>query len=582
MFSVHDSLPPSVYSIATQLFTRAGSYFGVAAKPFRHTKPQDMGRWGTTDLYIVTGRGGAAGMRGSDLCMMLRPMHHGRRIPYAVQGSPTELTLLTAYGNIRFCFAEPGLLLIKGENQIGLCLEADFGLHRILRKREGQSWEASHSGACCFVYTPVVGTLELTAPYDMDKLSTPEVRGEIFPDEQGEFLFAVEEFRSLGYVRPSYPSYEEGLRDVTEDWERFFARQPALPGFDAERERVAYQLWALQTRVSGRTRHTQIWRDFGHVADGYQSAFSIAALGGNLPLAAELLLSELDEQSPDGQIPVFYDDARGLTQTVAPPAQGWALTWLMREHDLAKELPRETLAALYEGLSKWSHWYDAYRDDGDGIPQYENPEECGVEGNPVFASDPIVELPDLSAFLALLDEALGGLAGALGLEAERTAWLERSSARIARMVERFWNGTRFVGFVPGSGKVIETESLLFYRPLMLGSRLPEAIRSAMAEDLSEGNGFLTPAGFLSQRMTSPDYSPLRDGSGRILAAENALIIAGLFEADFRAEAKEAAKRWCAGLLRSPSPVWPTERGFGSSTTAAVFQLLAGIAGGDIE
>ena len=64
MFGVHDPLPPSVYSLATQVFSRAGSYLGVAAKPFRHTKMQDMGRWGTTEIYLTTGRGGAVGARG--------------------------------------------------------------------------------------------------------------------------------------------------------------------------------------------------------------------------------------------------------------------------------------------------------------------------------------------------------------------------------------------------------------------------------------------------------------------------------------------------------------------------------------
>ena len=66
MFTVHDTLPPSVYSVASQVFTRAGSYLGVAAKPFRHAKPQEVGRWGTSDIFLITGRGGAAGAPGSE------------------------------------------------------------------------------------------------------------------------------------------------------------------------------------------------------------------------------------------------------------------------------------------------------------------------------------------------------------------------------------------------------------------------------------------------------------------------------------------------------------------------------------
>ena len=579
MFTVHDALPPSIYSIASQVFTRAGSYLGVTARPFRHAKPQDMGRWGTADIFLVTGRGGANGGRSSNLCMQLRPIHHGVRIPFAVQGGPTELKLLTAYGDIHFCFAETGLLLIKGENGMGLRMEADLDLHRIFRKREGQSWESSHGACCCLVYTPVVGTLELTAPYDMDKLSTPQVRGEIIPDADGSFLFAVEEFRELGYVRPAFPDYDEGLRNAAADWERFLGTLPAIPDFAAGRERAAFQLWSMQTKPSGRALHRQIWRDFGHTADSFQSCLCAAALAGDLPLAAELLLGQLDEQSPDGQIPVFFDDMRGLTQTVVPPAQGWALECLMQKHDLKKALPEEVLSSLYAGLSGWARWYDAFRDDeGSGLPCYESAEECGLEDTPIFRSRPVAALPDLSAFLALLEEKLGDLAAMLGRGEESDAWYARSRDRIERMVDRFWTGTRFVGFAP-DGTTLDTESLLFYRPLILGRRLPAEIIDAMAEDLGEGNGFLTPAGFLTQRMTSPEYDPLRVGSGRIAPMENALVTTGLFRAGKTEAAREAARRWCGALLQPISPVWPSERGFPSAMTAAAFALLADLAEG---
>ena len=576
MFSVHDTTPSSVYSLATQVFTRAGSYLGVAAKPFRHTKMQDMGRWGTTDIFLVTGRGGAVGARGGNLCMKLRPIHAGVRVPFAVQGGPTELKLLTAYGDIRFCFAETGLLLIRGENGLSLALEADLDLHRIFRKRAGQSWEGSHGACCCLVYTPVAGKLELTAPYDMDKLSTPQVRGEIFPDDTGSFALAVEEFRELGYVRESYPSYEDALQSATADWDAYLAAQPAIPAFAAGRERAAYLTWSSLTAPSGRAKHTQIWREFGHIADSFQSCLCAAELDGDLPLAIELLLAQLDEQSPDGQIPVFFDDMRGLNQTVVPPAQGWALEMLMRTHDLKNEVPAERLETLYTGLSKWASWFDACRADGDGALFYESAEESGLAENPIFRAMPCAALPDLPAFLALLEEKLGDLAEMLGRETEAEPWYARSRARIARMLDRFWDGSRFIGRAP-DGSEIRTESLLFFRPLILGARLPADVIEAMAEDLSEGNGDLTPAGFLTQRMTSQDYSPLYAGSGRISAMESALVTTGLLLAGKGVAAKEAASRYCAALLQPVSPVWPAERGFSGSITAAAFQMLAALA-----
>ena len=43
------------------------------------------------------------------------------------------------------------------------------------------------------------------------------------------------------------------------------------------------------------------------------------------------------------------------------------------------------------------------------------------------------------------------------------AWYARSKARIERMLGRFWNGKRFVGYAP-DGTVLDSESLLFFRP----------------------------------------------------------------------------------------------------------------------
>ena len=46
----------------------------------------------------------------------------------------------------------------------------------------------------------------------------------------------------------------------------------------------------------------------------------------------------------------------------------------------------------------------------------------------------------------------------------------------------------------------------------------------------------------------------------------------------RQAAREAAKRWCGALLQPVSHVWPAERGFPSTMTAAAFALLADLAG----
>ncbi len=578
MYGLTTKLEPSVYSIATQYFTRAGALFGVFAQPRRHAKPQDMGRWGTADLWIATGRGGSVGPRGVSLCMRLIPVHDGNPLPFAIHSTATEMTVETAYGQVRLCFAEPGLLLVRGENGLTLRVERNNDTHSILHRRRLNAWESSHSGGPCFVYAPVKGEFSMKAEFDIEALSTPQDRGEIVPGADGSFVLAIEEFDEFGIVRDAYPSYEEGLANVTADWNAFLAKFPAMPAFAAGRERAAYQLWAMQTMPALFTKRTQIWSDFSHMADSFETCFCAAAMD-DPNKAVELLLSELDHVSPDGQIVAVCDDTRGLYQSIAAPAQGWALEVLMQRFDLAKAVPKKDLETLYEGFSRWVAWYLKNRDDdGDGVPQYEGCEESGYAAGPVFDGHFRAELPDLCAFLALLEEKLGDLAGLLGRDGkEREAWYASSRARIAQMIERFWNGARFIGRDAESGDALECESLIFYRPLILGKRLPQEILDAMAEDLSEGNGYLTPAGYLTQRMTSPEYNLIGAYAGRVQPAESALVTTGLLWAGKTAEAAEAAKRYCDSRIKPVSACWPVERGFPSSVTAAAFRLLADVA-----
>lgn len=569
MFSVYDEVKNNVFNPGMHVFTRNGSYFGVVAKPQRHTLPQDIGKWGGTDLYIAIGRGSAAWIN-SNLSMLLVPVHHGVMVPYAMETSATQLILHTAYGDICLCFAEPNLLLVKGENGLGLLVEQDMVLHQFLRRRKENSWEFPTSPVCSFVATVIDGDFLMDSKYDYQRLSYPTVRGEVQPDENGRFLLAIEEFTHLGITRSAFPSYEEGLADVEADWNAYLSSMPEIPEFGAAREAAAYLTWSLLAAPSTMVVRPQIFCSFGQGGTAWQSCLNAMAVSGNLPLAVELLLSQLDHQSPGGQIPMFGDDTRLFSQNAPTPAQGWALEYLMKRHNVSEEIGQDKLQALYEGLSKWVNWWDIARtDEAAGVPQYEGVEECGFDGCPVFEKYNVVALPDLCAFLALLEEKLGDIAKILGKEADSAAWYACSKSRIDLMLRTFWNGKRFTGLVPGTGETLDCESLVFYRPLILGSRLPGEIIDAMAADLAEK--YLTPYGVSANCV---------DGAGQFLAPENALIVMGLDAAGRKDLAKQAAENYCKGVANTASPYFAAERCFNNSWSAAAFQVLAEYACGN--
>ena len=250
----------------------------------------------------------------------------------------------------------------------------------------------------------------------------------------------------------------------------------------------------------------------------------------------------------------------------------------MREHDLIKEVPRDKLEMLYRGYSAWANWFMKYRDDDhDGLPQYEHGDETGNDDSAIFLNQPILELPELSAFLALLFEALGDLGRILGVDTDETdAWYVRSREMIRRMIEAFWTGKRFVALTNGDHKIVATKSVMMYRPLVLGKRLPAEIVDKMAADLDEEGEYLTPYGLIGQSRTSEDFSLGGFSNGRVGGSENLLIITGLYDAGKVELAKKLAKRYCDGVKTGGSPFFGLMPGFAGSWGAAIFQVLANL------
>ena len=145
------------------------------------------------------------------------------------------------------------------------------------------------------------------------------------------------------------------------------------------------------------------------------------------------------------------------------------------------------------------------------------------------------------------------------------------------MIEKFWNGQRFIGLVDGTHEVIDTAAIMFYRPLVLGKRLPQEIIDKMAADLSEEGNYLSPYGLLSQSLTSRDFSMNGYGNGGPSASENLLIATGLYAAGKTELAKEISHRFCDGMKLGGSPFFGVMPVFMGSWGAAGFQILANVA-----
>ena len=563
----------NLFNIASNAFFRRGAWFGIFMKPQRFASPANVGKKGTTDLFVGSRRTGAQHLP-DPMLMKLVPVHHGAYVPFSLHAEAEELTVITAYGRIRFCFAEPSLILVKGENGLSLRLERKMEMHHMARRRGEKGWETSFGYVCSIVYNPIRGDIKMDAPWDYESLSTPYVQGEVVPDESGEFLLSIEESEAFGRVRDTYPTYDEALSDAKADWEDFLSRQPELtPEFDGLRAEAAYMTWSNIVNPAGLIKRPYIYMRSTDPASSWQMCQNAVALKNQLGTAVELLLNMLDQQAPSGQIPDFYSDARVARLMIKPPMQGWALELLMKEHDFAKEVPKDKLEMMYEGYARFAGWLFKYRGGADGLLFMEHGDESGSDDCPLFRETPVVDGPQPNAFAALLLEKLGDLAKLIGREDEGDPWYEKSRDLIARMLKRFWNGERFVAYDHyRPDRVIDVRSVQLYYPLVLGKRLPDEVIDRMSADLEEGKGYLSGGGFTTVDLSSSPYTKVGEGAGKILPADQIILATGLYMSGRKEQAKRAAGIYCEGLGKFPNFYYAG--GFIGTWAAAAFQILA--------
>ena len=563
----------NLFNIASNAFLRRGAWFGIFMKPQRFASPWKVGQLGTTDIFLGTRRTGAQHLA-DPMLMKMVPVHHGEIIGFSIHAEADELTVITAYGRIRICFAEPSLILVKGENGLGLRLERDMEIHQMARKRGEKGFETAFGYVCSIVWNVLQGDLDMDAKWDYERLSTPYIRNEVKPDENGGFLLSVEEFEAFGCIRKSYPDYEEARESTKADWEAFLAKQPELaPEYAEDRKEAAFMTWSNLASPSGLVKRPYIFMRSADPASAWQMCQNAVVLKNNLEIAVELLLNMIDQQGPSGQLPDFFSDSRGAYLQIKPPIQGWALEILMREHDLAKEVPMDKLILMYEGYSRFAGWLVKYRGGSDGLLTMEHGDESGSDDCPLFTDTLAVDAPQLNAFTALLFEKLGDLAKIIGREEESEPWYKKSKEMIDRLIARFWNGSRFVAYDHYQpDRVIETESIHFYYTLCLGKRLPQEIIDRMAEDLEEGRGYLSKGGFTTVNLRNSPYTEVGAGLGKILPADQILVTTGLYLAGKTEQAKRTAKIFCDGLRTTPNFYYAN--GFIGTWTAAAFQILA--------
>jgi hypothetical protein len=148
------------------------------------------------------------------------------------------------------------------------------------------------------------------------------------------------------------------------------------------------------------------------------------------------------------------------------------------------------------------------------------------------------------AFLVLLEEVCGKLAGRLGRAEESAYWRAESEKLLDLMLKTFWNGEKFVARLTKTHEIVDYDSIAAYQPIILGKRLPQPVIDKIAEAVGNPKTFFTSRCFVSESLQSDFYDvngPFM--MGMIIAPVQLMITVGLYNAGKTELALEAARRW---------------------------------------
>lgn len=471
------------------------------------------------------------------------PVYNSKEIDFRIFAEETEICISSKFGKIYLCFANEDTLLIKGIGKglgIKLCLIDGNYAYSVGSNGENYILLNCAVNSRRFLLRNQFGTPALEKENTDYFCNTITVNA----DETDNFLFGIEDVLEEWNTAECHYNYDESKLQRNKEFSEFLKNTPSVPAeYEDTRRLAAYINWSCLVKAEGLLRREAMLMAKNWMCNvwSWDHCFNAIALSYHNPkLAWAQFMMMFDYQSDTGRIPDCVSDTYAIWNFVKPPVHGWALLRIMQSMTLTKEQCSEA----YDRLSKWTNWWLTYRDeDNDGICEYQHGNDAGWDNATVFIENPVMELPDLSAFLIIQMGALAQLAKKLGKDNAAEKWQKRADEMLEAMLEHNFDDSQPKAVISGSHKKVESNSLILYLPILLGEKLPENIRKQMISVL-KSERFFTEYGLATEAIDSELYNSDGYWRGPIWAPDTLLLADGLANCGEKDFAKAIAKKFC--------------------------------------
>jgi hypothetical protein len=513
-------------------FSYPGSYFAINRMGTYEDEPEG--------LYIRSLHKDVYRQRIARLVLL----HNGTPVPFAEEASPTSLTLRSEFGSAAICYEDPTIFQVQAE-KVTIRFEFIKASHVI--PYGTKACEVNSDGSREHIrLISVSGKLIVNTSWNSDNADYVHI--DFAPSADSASVEGVLElFRDrITWNERTYSSFADSLQAVTTRYNVYEQTALQLPErYSETRQLAVYLNWMVQVRpYENITRPTMYASKSGMCGIwSWDHCFHAMAVAEQDPeLAWHQWMLVFDHQDPSGALPDTITDNYLVRGYVKPPIHGFALRWMMEQTEW---ITNDHLLEAYPSLVKWTEWWFNHRDsDKDGMPEYHNGNDCGWDNSTIFADGIPLESPDLATYLILQMDTLAIIAKKLGMLAEANGWKVRSERLLDNLLEHFVHEGRLKPRRAGSHEFVESKSLILYLPLLLGEKLPKAIRDRMIEELKVEGAFLTKYGLASERLDSGWFEEDGYWRGPIWAPPMFLLSHALRELGEQAFSRDLAERFC--------------------------------------
>jgi putative isomerase len=310
---------------------------------------------------------------------------------------------------------------------------------------------------------------------------------------------------------------------------------------------------------------------------------AMATASGDPQLGLEQIYLMFDKQNAEGTFPDQVNDLNVRYDFVKPPIYGIALNYLMEKNTI----PEKDWDLIYSKISKLTNYWLNFRDsDQNGIPEYSHGNDSGWDNSTAFDGlGSSFESADLCALLITQIDFLEILCIKTGRVTEALYWKKKSDKLLKLLLSELWKDGHFIARKTGSNYYnVESKSLINLIPIVLGKKLPVAIRQKIISDI-KNDGYMTEFGLASESTRSLLFNThgikeVPYWRGAIWAPSTYLIVYGLKASDEKEFAIQIMKQFCdlcvkSGFAENFDAITGTGTGDPSYTwTSSVFLLFS--------